>query len=65
MFQGMIRRRAMPRGVPRAEQWERVLHIIDQTYSEYEAGLKELRRRVVAGTRRKVRESKVPRGRAR
>jgi len=45
--------------------WKRLSQIIDEAYDQYISGMKSLRRHVVAGVRRKVRERTFSRSRSR
>ena len=42
-----------------AEQWERILRIMDEVYADYLTGMAALRKRVVGDVKRKVQEDSV------
>jgi len=42
-----------------AEQWERILRIVNEAYADYLAGMDALRERVVGDVKRKLSEGEV------
>lgn len=41
-------------GTMTAERWQRMIRVIDQTFTDYERGLVSLREKVVANLKRKL-----------